>query len=255
MGTQRRKFSREFKLEAVRLIKDRGVAVTQAARYLDGHENVLRTASCTPTPMAALTSSTSRIRSPAAAPGAGRVLGPCQARTVRRIRQDQIADRVSGTGQDRRHLRGRARDQRPERRSSWTTIYNRTDRWFRRQLWSRILDSLTTKDGSGITVRRTATGSKCCRPSSKDGAIPASRRGSRASQAIKFLMAQTGLSQRDLIPYLGIKSRVSDNRHTGSRRCLPGGKGAAIDYLQSLQHHADLLLRPIRIPGYPGECP
>lgn len=29
---QRRKFSREFKLEAVRLIKDRGVAVAQAAR-------------------------------------------------------------------------------------------------------------------------------------------------------------------------------------------------------------------------------
>jgi transposase len=39
---QRRKFSREFKLEAVRLIKDRGVAVAQAARDLDVHENVLR---------------------------------------------------------------------------------------------------------------------------------------------------------------------------------------------------------------------
>ncbi|MER8805257.1 IS3 family transposase [Mesorhizobium sp. M0998] len=39
---QRRKFSREFKLEAVRLIKDRGVAVAQAARDLDLHENVLR---------------------------------------------------------------------------------------------------------------------------------------------------------------------------------------------------------------------
>ena len=38
----RRKFSREFKLEAVRLIKDRGVAVAQAARDLDVHENVLR---------------------------------------------------------------------------------------------------------------------------------------------------------------------------------------------------------------------
>jgi transposase len=39
---QRRKFSREFKLEAVKLVKDRGVAVTQAARDLDLHENVLR---------------------------------------------------------------------------------------------------------------------------------------------------------------------------------------------------------------------
>lgn len=39
---QRRKFSREFKLEAVRLVKDRGVAMTQAARDLDLHENVLR---------------------------------------------------------------------------------------------------------------------------------------------------------------------------------------------------------------------
>jgi len=44
---RRRKFSREFKLEAVRLVKDRGVAVAQAARdqYLhkqDLHKNVLR---------------------------------------------------------------------------------------------------------------------------------------------------------------------------------------------------------------------
>ena len=39
---QRRKFSREFKLEAVNLVKDRGVAVAQAARDLDVHENVLR---------------------------------------------------------------------------------------------------------------------------------------------------------------------------------------------------------------------
>lgn len=39
---QRRKFSREFKLEAVRLVKDRGVAVTQAARDLDLHKKVLR---------------------------------------------------------------------------------------------------------------------------------------------------------------------------------------------------------------------
>ena len=39
---QRRKFTREFKVETVRLIKDRGDAVAQAARDLDVHENVLR---------------------------------------------------------------------------------------------------------------------------------------------------------------------------------------------------------------------
>ena len=39
---QRRKFGREFKIEAVRLVKDRGVSVAQAARDLDVHENVLR---------------------------------------------------------------------------------------------------------------------------------------------------------------------------------------------------------------------
>src|SRR6476469_1566568 len=39
---QRRKFSREFKVEAVRLVRDRGVSAAQAARDLDVHENVLR---------------------------------------------------------------------------------------------------------------------------------------------------------------------------------------------------------------------
>ena len=39
---QRRKFSREFKLEAVRLVRERGVSVAQACRDLDVHENVLR---------------------------------------------------------------------------------------------------------------------------------------------------------------------------------------------------------------------
>lgn len=39
---QRRRFGREFKIEAVRLIKERGVSVAQAARDLDVHENVLR---------------------------------------------------------------------------------------------------------------------------------------------------------------------------------------------------------------------
>lgn len=38
----RRKFSREFKTEAVRLVTDRGVAVSQAARDLDLSESVLR---------------------------------------------------------------------------------------------------------------------------------------------------------------------------------------------------------------------
>jgi transposase len=38
----RRRFGREFKIEAVRLIKDRGVSVAQASRDLDVHENVLR---------------------------------------------------------------------------------------------------------------------------------------------------------------------------------------------------------------------
>ena len=39
---ERRKFSREFKLEAVKLIRERGVSVAQAARDLGVHENVLR---------------------------------------------------------------------------------------------------------------------------------------------------------------------------------------------------------------------
>ena len=38
----RRIFSREFKVEAVRLVKERGVGVAQACRDLDVHENVLR---------------------------------------------------------------------------------------------------------------------------------------------------------------------------------------------------------------------
>jgi len=38
----RRSFSREFKLEAVKLVRDRGVSVAQAARDLDLHQNMLR---------------------------------------------------------------------------------------------------------------------------------------------------------------------------------------------------------------------
>jgi transposase len=39
---QRRKFSREFKLEAINLIKQRGMSFAQAGRDLDVHQNVLR---------------------------------------------------------------------------------------------------------------------------------------------------------------------------------------------------------------------
>lgn len=39
---QRRQFSREYKIEAVKLVKERGVSVAQAARDLDVHENMLR---------------------------------------------------------------------------------------------------------------------------------------------------------------------------------------------------------------------
>jgi len=41
MGARRR-FSREFKVEAVKLVLERGVTVSQAARDLDIHVNVLR---------------------------------------------------------------------------------------------------------------------------------------------------------------------------------------------------------------------
>ena len=39
---KRRVFGREFKVEAVKLIRERGVSVAQAARDLDVHENLLR---------------------------------------------------------------------------------------------------------------------------------------------------------------------------------------------------------------------
>ncbi len=39
---ERRKFTREFKLEAVKLVRERGVAVAQAARELGVHGTVLR---------------------------------------------------------------------------------------------------------------------------------------------------------------------------------------------------------------------
>ena len=39
---KRRKFTREFKVEAVKLVRERGVSVRQAAGDLNVHENVLR---------------------------------------------------------------------------------------------------------------------------------------------------------------------------------------------------------------------
>ena len=39
---ERRKFTREFKLEAARLIRDRGVSYMQAARDLSVHQSQLR---------------------------------------------------------------------------------------------------------------------------------------------------------------------------------------------------------------------
>jgi len=39
---ERRRFTREFKVEAVKLVRECGVAVKQAARDLNVHANVLR---------------------------------------------------------------------------------------------------------------------------------------------------------------------------------------------------------------------
>ncbi len=39
---ERKKYSREFKLEAVNLVRERGVAIVQAARDLDLSHNMLR---------------------------------------------------------------------------------------------------------------------------------------------------------------------------------------------------------------------
>jgi transposase len=42
VGMGRRLFTREFKIEAVRLVQDRGVSVAQVSRDLDLHENMWR---------------------------------------------------------------------------------------------------------------------------------------------------------------------------------------------------------------------
>jgi transposase len=39
---ERRRFTREFKVEAVKLVRERGVSAAQVARDLGVHENVLR---------------------------------------------------------------------------------------------------------------------------------------------------------------------------------------------------------------------
>jgi len=39
---ERKRYAREFKLEAVKLVKERGVTIAQAARDLGVHPNVLR---------------------------------------------------------------------------------------------------------------------------------------------------------------------------------------------------------------------
>jgi HTH-type transcriptional regulator/antitoxin HigA len=49
------------------------------------------------------------------------------------------------------------------------------------------------------------------------------------AQAIKFRMTQTGLSQRDLIPYLGSKSRVSE--------ILNGQRQPTVDQIRALHQH------------------
>ncbi len=40
--SKRRKYTREFKVEAVKLVTDQGLSLAEAARSLDIHENLLR---------------------------------------------------------------------------------------------------------------------------------------------------------------------------------------------------------------------
>jgi len=40
--SKRRVFSKEFKVEAVRVVRERGVSIVQAENDLDVHENILR---------------------------------------------------------------------------------------------------------------------------------------------------------------------------------------------------------------------
>lgn len=42
VGDEETEVSREFKVEAVKLVRERGVSVAQASRDLDVHENVVR---------------------------------------------------------------------------------------------------------------------------------------------------------------------------------------------------------------------
>ena len=57
------------------------------------------------------------------------------------------------------------------------------------------------------------------------------------AQAIKFRMAQTGLTQRDLIPYLGSKSRVSE--------ILNGQRQPTVDQIRALHQHLGIPIAPL----------
>jgi hypothetical protein len=50
-GVRRRRFTREFKVEAVKLVRERRVSVAQAARDLDVHENVCASGSRSSAPI------------------------------------------------------------------------------------------------------------------------------------------------------------------------------------------------------------
>ena len=63
-----------------------------------------------------------------------------------------------------------------------------------------------------------------------------------AAEALKFRMAQTGMKPRDLIPYLGTKSRVSE--------ILSGQRQPTVDQIRALHQHlgipASSLIGPIK---------
>lgn len=63
-----------------------------------------------------------------------------------------------------------------------------------------------------------------------------------AAEALKFRMAQTGLKPRDLIPYLGTKSRVSE--------ILSGQRQPTVDQIRALHRHLGIpvasLIGPIK---------
>ena len=70
------------------------------------------------------------------------------------------------------------------------------------------------------------------------------RRASRASDIVRYLMDQHGLSRADMVPILGTASRVSE--------VLRGKKGLSMTMVQRLHARfrvpADLLLPPVKKP-------